>query len=311
MRALARERLDRPEGVDHDAPWGAAIDTDGAWTVLLDSSPDRSFGQALILANRHNATSIDLLVEHDEAGVVTRRAQLFLPEPTVWSIDGTSLTPAVAAERPRTPAPILEPEIAAALDVPEVVVTIEHGVVTGECRGVEIARVTGLGAEQRIDVGVGAYDQGAFAVMNPDLSPDASLRSVLAQVLEHRTRGAEPHPINRLVRERWLRTEVLDDPASVGVDSLAPIEGVALREGLYEISPAFALANGDERVVVAFSVGIDLDLVPAAAEVAAREQADRIVLVLPERDQHAVTKSLADRCRLPVSFVTADEPWTQ
>lgn len=310
MRALARDQLDRSDGVDHDAPWGAALDTDGVWTMLLDVSPDRSFGHALILAARHDASSIDLLVDREDAASVARRAQLFLPEPTVWAIDDTSLTRAVAAERPVTTPPVLEPSIAAALDVPDVVITVEHGVVTGECRGVEIARVTGLGDEQRVDVGVGAYDQGAFAVMNADLSPDESLQSVLAQVLEHRTRGAEPHPINRLVRERWLRSELVEDPTPVGVDSLVPIPGVTLREGLYEIAPAFALSEGDERVVVACSVGIDLDLVPAAAEVAARENADRIVLVLPERDQHAVTKSLADRCRLPITFVTADVPWS-
>ena len=261
-----------------------------------------------MLAVRHEAAAVDLLVEGDEAGDVARRAGLFDPEPTVWAIEDTTLTPATAAELTTVEPPALEPAISSVLDMPEVRTVVEHGVVTGECRGVEVARVTGQGPEQRLDVGVGAYDQGAFAVMNPELSDQESLAEVVAQVLTERRRGAEPHPLNRLVRERWLRAELLDDPSSLGIGELDPVEGPIARDGLHDVAPAFAVSRS-AGTLVACSVGIDLDLVPAAAEVARRENAERIVLVLPARDQHPITRAVADRCRYPIDVVTADEPW--
>jgi hypothetical protein len=278
------------------------------WTVLVETSPARSFGQALVLVTRAEASSVDLLVEADRAGDVARRAAHFEPTPTVWAISGTSLAPAVPSTIASTePAP-LEPHLAKLLSMPEVTVVVEHGWIIGECRGLEVARISGVGDEQRLDVGVGAYDQGAFAVMNPDLTPDESLAEVVAQVLQHRRRGAEPHPLNRLVRERWLRSELIADPTPLGLAALEAVEGDAPREGLYDVAPAFAWAE-EERVLVACSVGIDLDLVPAAADVAARQGAERIVLVLPERDQHAMTTAVAARCGTPIDIVTADVPW--
>ncbi len=194
--------------------------------------------------------------------------------------------------------------------MPEVTIVVEHGWIIGECRGLEVARVSGVGDEQRLDVGVGAYDQGAFAVMNPDMTPDQSLAEVVAQVLQHRRRRAGPHPINRLVRERWLRAELVEDPSALGLAALTAVEGATPRDGLYDVAPAFAWASA-ERTLVACSVGIDLDLVPAAAEVGARHGAEQIVLVLPERDQHAMTAAVAAQCRVPIDIVTADVPWPE
>ena len=278
------------------------------WTVLVETSPARSFGQALFLATRAGATALDLLVDDAHAGDVARRATHFDLAPRVWAVSGTALSEAVPSVIESVEAPPLEPHLAEHLTMPEVATVVEHGWIIGECRGLEVARVSGLGDEQRVDVGVGAYDQGAFAVMNPDLSPDESLAEVVAQVLQHRRRGAEPHPLNRLVRERWLRAELIDNPSPLGLAALVPVEGAEPRDGLHDVAPAFAWASA-ERTLVACSVGIDLDLVPAAAEVAAREGADRIVLVLPERDQHAMTAAVAARCSLPVEIATADEPW--
>lgn len=292
-------------------PWGYALDSDGAWTVLIETSPDRSFGQALVAATRHGAASLDLLVDAAHAGTVARRAQLFEPVPTVWAVDDTSLTavdPSSVRVAGAVDAAPLEPRLAELLTMPEVATVVEHGSIIGECRGLEVARVTGAGEDQRVDVGVGAYDQGAFAVMNPELTPQESLAEVVAQVLEHRRRGAEPHPLNRLVRERWLRAELIDEPTRIDLAQIEPVEGAVPRDGLHDVAPAFGWAP-TERVLVACSVGIDLDLVPAAAEVAARHDAQRIVLVLPERDQHAMTLAVAERCRFAVSVVTADEPW--
>lgn len=278
------------------------------WTVLVETSPARSFGQALVVATRAGASSLDLLVDDEHAGEVARRAAHFDPTPTVWSVSGTSLSEASPSVTESVAAAALEPHLAELLTMPEVTTVIEHGWIIGECRGLEVARVSGVGDEQRLDVGVGAYDQGAFAVMNPDMTPQESLAEVVAQVLQHRRRGAEPHPLNRLVRERWLRSELIEDPAPLGLAELQAVEGDSPRDGLHDVAPAFAWASA-ERTLVACSVGIDLDLVPAAAEVASRHGAERIVLVLPERDQHAMTAAVAAQCRVPIEIATADEPW--
>ena len=104
------------------------------------------------------------------------------------------------------------------------------------------------------------------------------------------------------------RAELLDDPDRLGLASLVAVEGATPRQGLHDRSPAFALAPS-ERVLVACSVGIDLDVVPAAAEVATREGAERIVLVLLQRDVHPVTTEVAERCVIPVEVAIAEEPW--
>ena len=289
-------------------PWGAALDSDGAWTALLEVEPERSFGQALVLATRRGANTLDLLVDVEWSGAVARRAEMFDPKPTVWSVLGSDVEPATPAVMIAVDPPAVQPHVEELLAMPEVRTIVEHGVVFGECRGLEVARVSGIGADQRLEVGVGVYDQGAFAVMHPDLTPQQSLAEVVAQVLEHRRPDAAPHPINRLVRERWLRSELLDEPGRLGLAGLEPVEGAVARDGLHDRSAAFAHAPED-GVLVACSVGIDLDLIPAAAEVATREGAERIVAVLPARDDHPITRAVAARCRIPVEITVAEAPW--
>lgn len=251
------------------------------------------------------------MIVENGAGEVARRAEQFQPRATVWKLDGTVLTPAAMAPIELVPEPVIDAEIRDLLDANAVDVIIEHGEITGEYLGLEVARIVAAGGEQRLDVGVGAYDQDAFAMMNPDLEPADALGEVVRQVALHRSRGAEPHPINRLVRERWLRAELLADPSTIGLVSLRPTEAAVPRDGLHDIAPAFALgiADDDSLVLVACSVGIDLDLVPSAADLAAHHQVDAIKLVLPERDQHPVMRALAGRCARPCEILTADEPW--
>ena len=311
LRSLAASHFARGEGIDYDAPWGAALaHEDGVWTALLEVSPERSFGQALVLAARNNAESLDVLT-NSEAASVARRAQLFEPSPLIWRVDGTELALAEPSELTQVPAAPLEPDVAALLAVDGVDLVVEHGVTVGEYRGLEVARVTGVGAEQRLDVGVGAYDQGAFAVMNPDMTPTESLASVVEQVRTHRQSGAAPHPINRLVRERWIRWELERDPSKIGLVSVVPVEPASPREGIKDpgIAPAVGHSKDGTSVLVACTVGIDLDAVPAAADLAELHQTDRIMMVLADRDRHPRIQAVARQSKRPVEFMTAPEPW--
>lgn len=312
VRALARDQLKRLDGHDYAAGWGAALDTNGQWTVLLEVQPQASFGPALVLANRHGAQTIDLLAASD-AGVVARQAQLFTPRPAVWQVDGTVLRPAQVVAVDAGPAAIeVEPALQAVLAAEGIELVREHGVVTGELLGVEVARVmVAHDGSQRLDVGVGAYDQGAFAVINEGLSDGDALRSVVEQVRVHRRRGAEPHPLNRLVRERWIRAELVESPEQVNLSSLRPVQGLSPRDGLYAVQPACAVGDRDDgmQALVACSVGVDLTLVPTAADLAAHHRCAHITFVLPQRDHYPATKELAARLSVPHDFVVADEPW--
>jgi hypothetical protein len=79
--------------------------------------------------------------------------------------------------------------------------------------------------------------------------------------------------------------------------------------------PAIAIAFGSDEptgldAIVACSVGVDLDLVPAAADarLAIAPEA-RLLLVVPERDAHRVTVELATRLTRPAEVVTVDNDW--
>ena len=147
--------------------------------------------------------------------------------------------------------------------------------------------------------------------MHPDLTDRESLDEVVGQVLGLRRSDAQPHPLNRLARERWLRHRLSREPSQGGFTALRNVEGYYPRTGLHDAAPAFAIGvdPSTATTLVAFSVGIDPSLVPHAAAVGAREGVERIELVLPERDQHRITIELAERLRIPCAITTADEPW--
>jgi hypothetical protein len=63
-------------------------------------------------------------------------------------------------------------------------------------------------------------------------------------------------------------------------------------------------------VVVACSVGIDLDLVPSAADARAALAPDaRLLVVVPQRDDHPVTRALAAELARPAEVVALAGDW--
>lgn len=277
-----------------------------AW-VLLDERPRRAVGRALAWADGNGVTHTDLLVE-TAAGDVARIASHFATPPAVWQVDGNQLTPAEAAALP----PVAEPP-ESALDLVVLLreagldIVIEHGEVRGEVLGLEVARVVEDGdGGSRIEVGVGRHDREAFALVHGDLPTTDALRTVVDSVRRHRSPAASGHPLGRLAAERWLRTVVIADPAVVGANHLEPAEPVVARDNIKDLAPAVAVGTTvDGRdLVVACSVGIDLDLVPAAADARARHApAAELRLVVPARDDHPVTRRLASALRMPATVV--------
>lgn len=258
------------------------------------------------------AREVHVLV-NDCAPLAARRAGYFTDAPTVWQINERSVVPATAAPLNASPPPppealALAPILAAAgADV-----VVEHGAVTGEVLGLEVARVVVDDSGARVEVGVGRHDREAFALVHGDVPAEAALATVVTTVRRNRRADAPNHPLRHLVAERWLREVVVARPELVGASLLERIEGPAPRLNVKDMAPAAAAGvdTAGRPVVVACSVGIDLEVVPWAADArAAHDASARLVIAVPERDAHAITSRLAAALADPAEVVAVPAGW--
>jgi hypothetical protein len=294
----------------------ALVDGSAAW-VLIDDGDARRLGAALVWARRQGVDHLDVLVETaadpQAAGVVARRALEFTAPAAVWAVAGRDLTPA-----PPAPVPVLDPVPDGAAALAGVLVehgadpVVEHGVLRGEVLGLEVARVVPGDGGWRIAAGVGRHDREARTEMHPGHDPLAALDQVVADVRAWRVPGVRAHPANTLARERWLRSVIVAHPELAGAGSLRPVAPATIRVDLRDGVPAPAVgidADGDALVVVC-STGVDMDLVPSAADVRRRENPSaRLVLVVPESDAYPVTRELAAALREPATIVAIPGDW--
>ena len=149
-------------------------------------------------------------------------------------------------------------------------------------------------------------------MLHGDLAPDDAVAKVVATVREHRRAGAAHHPLHQLAAERCLRARLIAEPELVGAVELWAVESPVARRNVKEPAPAAVVGrDSDGRSVVAVcSTGIDLDLVPAAADVRlAWAPEARLVLVVPERDAHSITRALAAALVAPAEVVTLAGDW--
>lgn len=293
-------------------PGGAArVHGDRGW-ILADANPARALGPALVWAERHGVGDLHVLVDDaDAAGTIARRAREFTTPPTVHRVDGRVLRDATPTPPPDldAPAPPAAGEFLRRLEVAGAEAVVERGVVVGEVNGLEIARVVTDDDGAYLAVGVGKHDRHAQSLVHGDRPTAEALAAAVEFVGRHRRLDAEPHPLNRLARERWLRTVVVADPQLVGATSLRPVSSPVERDDLRKPAPAPAFgrdAAGDPVVVVC-STGIDLDLVPAAADARlALDATARLVLVVPPRDDHPITRRLAAALARPAEIRTVE-----
>jgi hypothetical protein len=284
--------------------------------VLVDGDPARGLGPALAWARRRDAHALHLLAER-ETGLLARRAAAFSVPITVWHVDGRSLQLAEGA--PLAPPPLAAPAHLALVPVIEAggaTPVIEHGVVTGEVRGLEVCRVVGdpVGGHARLEVGVGVHDREAFALIHGDVPTVDALAGVVEAVTRHRGAGAA-HALDRLAPERLLRWQLEQDPATVGLDSLAPVEPPVPRPNVKDRAPCSARGRRADGsgVVVVCSVGVDLDLIPYATDRPGSTppavgggavETVETVIVLPSRDLVPITVELAGLLDQAVALVS-------
>ena len=249
----------------------------------------------------------------DGAGVLARRAAAFARPPAVWRIDGSTLTP--AQPEPLAPEPPLDARVAPLADVIRSAgadPVVEHGVLRGEILGLEVVRAVVDADGPVLEVGVGKHDRQAQGMVHGDEATAAALARAVAMVEGHRRADAPHHPYNRLAPERWLRARVVAEPALIGAAHLAPAPSPVEVDDLREPAPAPAAGVDLEGkpLLAVFSTGVDVDLVPAAVDaLLADGRSPRLVIVVPERDDHPYLRPLAEALREPADVVTVPDDW--
>jgi len=298
-------------------PGGATLAGGGRLWILLDAEADasRRLGAVLAVASRAGATQVDLLVEDPAAaGVLARRASLFAEPPAVWAVTGVELAPAAAAAPAADPAPAPEAELFRPVLVEAGLETVvEGGSLLGEVLGLEVARVVvGDDGTAHVEAGVGRFDREVGAMMFAELSEIDALARAAELVADVRQPGARRHPLNQLVPERWLRSVVIARPDLVGAAELRAVGSAIPRANLKEtgVASAVGTAVDGSPLVVTCSTGVDLELVPSAADDRlTHAPGARLVLAVPSRDALAVTTDLASHLAAPAVVVPVDDDW--
>ena len=316
---LAKLRALAPAG---DAPgeslaFGPVIrDGVDAWVMIDD--PAALVG-AVVWARRGRVARLEVVVEADEAtdpAAVAECVQLLGdPEIRVWEATEDGPVPVAAPD----PVPTVAPPVAPPEAEPLMAVLREHGVdpvvedgaIIGEIAGLEVARIEFGGDKPVLSVGVGQFDRDLndMLVDAQGTDPAVQLADAARAVRRYRHPGAAPHPLNRLRRERWLRSMILADPGLVGCDRLVAVPPLPV-EGLRAPSPAPALEAGDAPTLAVCSAGVDPSLALTAATLRRRYAPDaRLVLVIPAVDDYPVTRELAAALRGSVEVQPVAAPW--
>ena len=283
-------------------PGGAVARRKNVGWVLAEERGDRSLGGALAWAKRNEIDELHVLAATG-AGTVARQAQAFDPQPQVWTVDERTLAPAEADPLPVAGVPD-ERALAFAQMLAEggAKPWVEHdGTVVGEVLGLEVARVV----DGMLEVGVGKHDREAHhELLNQGQSVE-DVRRVVETV--RALRLDDRHPLHRMSLERWLAEVVAANPDWIGVTSVERCPSLVLRDDLRDRAPAPVVGEG---VVAVCSVGLDPEFVPLAADLRdLYDPAARLLLVVPEGDDHPSMRSLAAMLRVPAEVVTVRKDW--
>jgi hypothetical protein len=313
LTALVRGHFGDEPSVTGAFPSGATLRRgDRAW-ILVEELNARSAGGPLLWASRQGAGSVDLVVDDATAptGVVAdvaRRLDAFDLDTTCWRVQGTELVRIEPGPVPEVLDPPTDVDaLVAHLRAAELEVVVEQGIVRGEVLGLEVARITpDDDSGYRLDVGVGKFDQVAAAMMYAHKTTADALDTVVDVVRAHRHPGAPPHPVRDLCRERWIRSAIRATPELVGTSELASVETTVPRDNLRDVHPAMAWAPG---TVMACTHGVDIDLLPIAADVRRRIDPAAELVVVSATSMPPAVLGLARHLSGGVRFVEIEPPW--
>jgi hypothetical protein len=294
---------------------GLVVD-DVAW-VYVTGRHKRSLGPALMWALRNNAKALKLF-SSESTGDLARIATHFDFVIEVFEVDAAGVA-RVAAPKivEKIEVSVADEMFAEFIKSAGADVVREHGVISGEVRGLEVCRVlraadsgeSGGAGESELEIGVGAHDRETFKLLHGRTATIESLRKVIAEVAARRAVGAQVHPLNRLARERMLRHYVCQSPQLVGAKSLQVAQPPIVRTNLKDVVPCCAVGVSltGEKVVVIFNVGVDPDVVSFGAD--ARGQINgsaELIFAMPTRDIVSAVERVARILRRPARFVGVD-----
>lgn len=306
LRSLVREHLglsSDPDGSHESFALGAGFLTADAVWVLIDGEASRSIGPVLAWTSQFERP-VHLLVEQN-AGVLARRGALFDVDITVWQVVERTISRAIA--EPHLVSSSVGDAHLAFVDLIEssgANALVEHGVVVGEVRGLEMCRVVddATTGEVRLEVGMGRHDREAFTMIHGEIPKPQAMRQVIDAVLPHRLEGADSHPFNQFGVERLARWKAIQDPASIGFLTLASADPPVKRTNVKDSVPCVAIGlTGAKRLSTAVFVhGVDLDCIPFAVDAASRLGTQEVTVALRRRDVIASIERLANMASIQV-----------
>lgn len=307
LAALARDH-GAGEGL-HTSPFAlgaTGIDGDTGW-VFLDDRQQRGLGPALAWAVRAGVHQLQIVAEAG-TGTLARRAASFRLPIEVWHVVDRDVLPAIAEPLPELPgAPLDLDQFRTLIAQGGATPAIDHGVLVGEVRGLEVCRVvTDAAGESRLEVGIGQHDREAFQMLHGNVPTIEALARVVATVEPHRRHGAAPHPLNRLGQAQALRARLIDEPGLIGAVRIEAVPSPLDRPNLKDAYPCVANALIDDRAVtLVVSAGVDLDVVPYATD-ARLASGDPTRIVVPARDAVPVQADIAALLVDPMPIVPVD-----
>jgi hypothetical protein len=298
--------VEQPEFVEF-ALGAGAVSANHAWVVVLEQC-ERSLGPVLLWAQKFDATSLDIFVTSD-AGLVSRRAQLFDRDIRVWLVADKQVARAESDPvMPSSAVPNTHEQFASIIGESGADIVREHGVLSGEVMGLEVCRVVvdENDNEPRLEIGVGAHDRETFQMLHGKVATLESLIKVVNIVRGHRQSGSEHHPLNRLAAERLLRHRVIIEPQLVGASSLQATEPPVQRLNVKDAVPCCAVGMADDgrQIVVVCTASVDVDVVSFAADARARIAPDaQLVIATHTNNVTPSLAKLAKSLRIPARFV--------
>jgi hypothetical protein len=298
--------VEQPEFVEF-ALGAGAVSANHAWVVVLEQCV-RSLGPVLLWAQKFDATSLDIFVTSD-AGLVSRRAQLFDRDIRVWLVADKQVARAESDPvMPSSAVPNTHEQFAELIAQSGAEVVREHGVLSGEAMGLEVCRVVVDENDNtpRLEIGVGAHDRETFQMLHGKVATLESLVKVVDIVRGHRQSGSEHHPLNRLAAERLLRHRVVNEPQLVGASSMQVVEPPVKRLNVKDAVPCCAVGATEQgqAIVVVCTAAVDVDVVAFAADARARIAPDaQLVIATHTNNVTPSLAKLAKSLRNPARFV--------
>lgn len=310
-------RADTPRNPPVDIEIGGFAAVTAGDTLFISGSSSRpearitALGAALAWFSRDTPDRCSRIVLFDAVhpGLTARRAaEVNLPI-TVLDARGTELL--VAEPDPHLPIVQPTPEhvsVAELFSASGADVVVEHGVVSAEVVGLEVARVVDEGGVATPRIGVGQHDREMFQLVHGTVATVEQLQDVVRTVMSYRRQATLRHPISALAPERALRYRALSQPHRIGFATMEIAEPPVPRVNVKDSVPCCALGrtrDGADAVVV-FTSGVDLDVVTFAADARTRLAPTAELLIATEaRNLVPVQRRLAALLRLPARFIAA------